>query len=79
MVRIFFIGFCLLSIAVLPGISQDIPLPNGAAARLGLGAISYANDAVKFSPDSRYLAVATSLGIELRDSKSLDPSSTVVN
>jgi len=46
-----------------------IPLPEGAIARLGLGRIT--GDVV-FSPDGRYLAVGTSLGIELRDAETLE-------
>jgi len=45
-----------------------IPLPEGAMARLGTGW----NTDVTFSPDGRYLAVATSLGIELRNSETLE-------
>ena len=45
-----------------------IPLPEGAIARLGTGVITD----IAFSPDGRYLAVATSLGIELRDSETLE-------
>ncbi|MCR4405294.1 MAG: hypothetical protein NUW06_08510, partial [Candidatus Acetothermia bacterium] len=46
-----------------------IPLPEGAVARLGLGTIT---SNVVFSPDGRHLAVATSLGIELRDVGTLE-------
>ncbi len=46
----------------------EIPLPEGAVARLGLGEIRD----VKFSPDGRYLAVATSIGIELREAESFE-------
>ena len=46
---------------------QQMSLPEGAVARLGLGNV---ND-VKFSPDGKYLAVATSVGIELRDAVTL--------
>ena len=47
----------------------EIPLPEGAVMRLGLGEIK---GNVVFSPDGRYLAVGTSLGIELRDSQTLE-------
>jgi len=52
------------------GLAQrvKIPLPEGAVARLGKGVI---ND-MALSADGRYLAIGTSLGIELRDSDTLE-------
>jgi WD40 repeat protein len=47
----------------------EIPLPEGAVMRLGMGWIS---GNVIFSPDGRYLAVGTSLGVELRDAETLE-------
>ena len=49
-----------------------IPLPEGAVARLGLGEIGWGDRAIAFSPDGKYLAVATSLGVELRDVETLE-------
>ena len=62
------IGFWLF----LPGYplgagGSVIPLPPGAVMRLGLGEVN----AVKYSPDGKYLAVATSIGIELWDAQTL--------
>ncbi len=52
------------------GLGQaEIPLLEGAVMRLGLGSIT---GNVVFSPDSRYLAVGTSLGVELRDAGTLE-------
>jgi len=45
-----------------------IPLPEGAVRRLGGGSLIK----VVFSPDWRYFAVATSLGIELWDASSME-------
>jgi predicted amidohydrolase len=47
----------------------EIPLPEGAFMRLGMGWIS---GNVIFSPDGRYLAVGTSIGVELRDAGTLE-------
>jgi len=46
----------------------EIPLPEGAVARFGLGTIRV----IAYSPDGDLIAVGTSLGVELRDAKSLD-------
>ncbi|MEK7398637.1 MAG: hypothetical protein AAB116_17020, partial [Candidatus Poribacteria bacterium] len=43
--------------------SQLLALPEGAVARLGIGTVN----AVTFSPDGKYLAVATSIGVFLLD------------
>ena len=57
---IFFISaiitLCLFS-------SQLLALPEGAVARLGIGHVN----AVTFSPDGKYLAVASSIGVTLLD------------
>jgi WD40 repeat protein/CHAT domain-containing protein len=45
----------------------EIPLPDGATTRLGEGTIH----AIAYSPDGQTLAVATSLGIELRRTDTL--------
>ena len=60
----------ILMMVVSLGIASEpeIPLPEGAVARLGLGRISD----VTYSPDGRYLAVATSIGFELRNAESLE-------
>ena len=60
-----------LLVLAVPVFGEEIPLPEGAVARLGLGWIGVGDRAVAFSPDGRYLAVATSLGVELRDAKTL--------
>lgn len=55
---------------VLLGLGQaEIPLPEGAVMRLGTGWVS---GEVTFSSDGRYLAVGTTLGIELRDPQTLE-------
>jgi WD40 repeat protein len=43
--------------------SQLLALPEGAVARLGIGNVN----AVTFSPDGKYLAVASSIGVFLYD------------
>ena len=43
-------------------------LPDGAIARLGLGWIT----SLAYSPDGAWLAVGTSIGVELRDAESLE-------
>lgn len=48
----------------------EIPLPDGAIARFGRG---YVKGNIALSPDGRYLAILTSLGIELRDTKDWSP------
>jgi len=63
----------LMSITLLAfgtGLCSDveIPLPEGAVASFGLGS---AYD-IALSPDGRYLAVATSCGIELRDKETME-------
>lgn len=60
----------ILMMLVAIGIASEleIPLPEGAVGRLGLGT----NYDIAFSPDGRYLAIGTSLGIELRDAVSLE-------
>jgi len=45
------------------GEGVPIPLPEGAVARLGMGWVTQ----IAYSPDAEYLALATSLGIKLRD------------
>ena len=68
-------GLALVGLVLVfgPGLVQGqevgIPLPKGAVARLGSGWIT---GGVVFSPDGRYLAVGTSLGIELRDVETLE-------
>jgi len=47
-------------------------LPGGAVARLGIGEISGADRAVAFSPDGAALAVATSIGVYLCNSTTLE-------
>jgi len=69
MIRIFSNEFIWLSI--LPIISAGIcyaqTLPDDAIMRLGRGSIGD----IKYSPDGRYIAVATSIGTELLDAESL--------
>jgi len=60
------LGLLVLASAVFG--EEEIPLPEGAVARLGLRWIAD----VRFSPDGKYLAVATSLGVELRDPATLE-------
>ncbi|HDL85459.1 MAG TPA: hypothetical protein ENH11_03900, partial [Candidatus Acetothermia bacterium] len=52
-----------------------ISLPDGATAQLGLGLTTD----VQFSPDGKYLAVATSIGIELRRSDTLELTRFLTN
>ena len=55
-----------LSIAIITLFSfssQLLALPEGAIARLGIGSVN----AVTFSPDGKYLAVASSIGVVLID------------
>ncbi|NIA10854.1 MAG: hypothetical protein GWP10_14285, partial [Nitrospiraceae bacterium] len=47
--------------------TQVIPLPDGVIALLGLGVPA----SVEFSPDGRYVALGTSIGIELRNAETL--------
>ena len=44
-----------------------VALPEGAMARLGLGAVT----ALQYSPDGRWLAVATLIGVEIREAENL--------
>ncbi len=62
-ITLFVIGivFCSLS-------SGLMALPEGAIARLGKGSVK----AVAFSPDGRFLAVASSIGVWLYDAKTFD-------
>ena len=62
------LGFLVLAVPVF---GEETLLPEGAVARLGLGWIGRGDRALAFSPDGRYLAVATSLGVELWDAKTL--------
>ncbi len=68
-VRFWLLVLLVVVIGVVVGMAQEgqIPLPPGAVARLGLGEIGWSDRAVVFSPDGEYLALATSLGIKLRD------------
>ena len=61
---------CLICLAPPLGLAGQplIPLPDGACARLGLGALQ----CMDVSPDGRTLALGTSLGIEVRDASSLE-------
>lgn len=67
--RVAVASLALVVLAVVGAGQVEIPLPEGAVARLGLGRIT---GNVLFSPDGRHLAVATSVGIELRDVGTLD-------
>lgn len=49
-----------------------LALPDGAVARLGKGGISWRDRAVQFSSDGTLLAVATSIGVYLYDTQTLD-------
>jgi WD40 repeat protein len=51
-----------------PRPSEGAPVPDGAIARLGIGAILQA----AFSPDSKYLAVGTSVGVYLYESNTMN-------
>ena len=46
-------------------------LPEGATVRLGRGSVSRMDRALAFSPDSRFLAVATTIGVWLYDREDL--------
>lgn len=59
------LGLLVLAVPVFGG---EIPLPEGAVA---LGWVGWGPRAVAFSPNGVYLAMATSLGVELRDAKTL--------
>ena len=49
-----------------------VNLPEGAIARLGKGGVSYRDRGIAFSPDGNRLAVATSMGIWLYDTKTFE-------
>ena len=51
----------------MDGDSRTWHLPEGAIARLGKGGIGRNDGAVAFSPDDRYLAVASGIGVWLYD------------
>ena len=51
----------------MAGDYQTWSLPNGTVVRLGKGTVSQGDQAVAFSPDDQYLAVASSIGIWLYD------------
>jgi WD40 repeat protein len=67
-------GSLTVTVALLVGLGlglcseSEIPLPEGAVASFELGSV---HDVV-LSPDRKYLAVATSCGIELRDTETMD-------
>jgi len=69
--KVRWVTIAFLGMMTLLSLTQEaqISLPKGAVARLGTGKIT---GNVVFSPDGRYLAVGTSLGIELRDVKTLE-------
>jgi len=48
--------------------ATTLGLPAGAVARLGLGEVI----CVSYSPDGKWLAVGTSIGVELREAESLE-------
>jgi WD40 repeat protein len=55
--------FFIIAIILCSFPSQLLALPEGAVARLGKGQFN----AVTFSPDGKYLAVATGIGVTLLD------------
>jgi hypothetical protein len=55
--------FFIVAIILCSFSSQLLALPEGAVARLGIGDVN----AVTFSPDGKYLAVATDIGVFLLD------------
>ncbi len=59
--------FTFYSIAAFAQIHNQLGLPEGAKARLGKGGIKH----IKYSPDGKYFAVATSIGIWLYDVNTL--------
>jgi WD40 repeat protein len=64
-------GLAVLLVATAGGAGgapTTIGLPEGAVARLGLGWIEF----VSYSPDGKWLAVGTSLGVELREAETLE-------
>ncbi len=80
MKRLRIVRLSLLSVLlVLPLLSDahpsslaDAALPDGAAARLGVGRLT---GNLAFSPDGRWLAEGTSVGVVLRDTESMAPVS----
>ena len=62
------ISLCI-GLTAARGEEPQIPLPEGAVARFGPGWITQ----IAYSPDGQYLALATSLAIELRDANTLEP------
>ena len=57
-----------IGLTVAHGEEPQIPLPEGAVARLGLGWMTQ----IAYSPAGEYLALATSLAVELRDADTLE-------
>jgi len=78
-IRVLCLLFLLVGLtAVLgsgPGLANEaeIPLPEGAVMRLGMGWIGRGDRAVAFSPDGKHLAVAASIGVWLWDTKTWEP------
>jgi len=66
-----------LALVLGPGLAQgrkvEIPLPEGAVMRLGLGWIGHGDRAITSSPDGKYVAVATSIGVWLWDTGTWKP------
>lgn len=62
------LGLIYLIFMTMAAVASGFDIPEEPVIRIGSGAVQDA----RFSPDGRYLAVATSLGVEIRDAQTLE-------
>jgi len=69
-IRVLWMLICVGMLCTSSAVAQEveIPLPEGAIARFGLG---YIND-IAYSPDEDLIAVGTSIGLELHKAETLE-------